>query len=265
MIDTHAHLDFPDFDKDRDFLIKKCQESNIQIINPGTNYRTSVKAIDLANKHKNIYAGVGLHPSDIADGFNYEDYEKLINKKVVAIGETGLDFWRLPKTEEDKKIEIEKQKEFFIKQLELSDEFDLPIIIHCRMAFEELINILQTRKNRGVIHCFTGNWEQAQQLLNLGYYLGTNGIIFKMNLRDVIEKCPLEKILIETDSPFLSPPSSRYSSELVDGRRQAGFEERNSPLSLPIIGEEIAKIKNVSLEKIIQTTDLNAKKLFILG
>lgn len=148
MIDTHAHLDFPDFDKDRDFLIKKCQESNIQIINPGTNYETSVKAIKLANKYKNVYAGVGLHPSDVANGFNYEDYKKLINKKVVAIGETGLDFWRLSKKEEDKKIEIKKQTEIFIKQLELSDEFDLPIIIHCRVAFEELINILQKRKDR---------------------------------------------------------------------------------------------------------------------
>lgn len=262
MIDTHAHLDFPDFDKDRDFLIKKCQESNIKIINPGTNYETSVKAIELANKYKNVYAGLGLHPSDIADGFNYEDYKKLINKKVVAIGETGLDFWRLPKTEETKKIEIEKQTEIFIKQLELSDEFDLPIIIHCRMAFEELINILQTRKNRGVIHCFTGNWDQAEQLLKLGYYLGINGIIFKMNLKDIIERCPLEKILLETDCPFLSPPSPRHRSELVEGRRRDDFEERNSPFSLPIIGEEIAKIKNVSLEKIIEITDLNAKKLF---
>lgn len=130
------------------------------------------------------------------------------------------------------------------------------------MAFEELINILQTRKNRGVIHCFTGNWDQAEQLLKLGYYLGINGIIFKMNLKDIIERCPLEKILLETDCPFLSPPSPRHRSELVEGRRRDDFEERNSPFSLPIIGEEIAKIKNVSLEKIIEITDLNAKKLF---
>jgi TatD DNase family protein len=265
MIDTHAHLDFPDFDKDRDFLIKKCQGSNIQIINPGTNYEASVKAIELANKYKNVYAGVGLHPSDVADGFIYEDYKKLINKKVVAIGEAGLDFWRLPKKEEDKKIEIKKQTEIFIKQLELSDEFDLPIIIHCRVAFEELINILQKRKNSGVIHCFTGNWDQAQQLLKMGYYLGINGIIFKINLKDVIEKCPLEKILLETDCPFLSPPSFCYGPELVEGQRRADFEERNSPLSLPIIAGEIAKIKNVSLEKIIEITNLNAQKLFFLG
>lgn len=175
-----------------------------------------------------------------------------------------MDFWRLSKKEEDKKIEIKKQTEIFIKQLELSDEFDLPIIIHCRVAFEELINILQKRKNSGVIHCFTGNWDQAQQLLKLGYYLGINGIIFKMNLKEVIEKCPLEKILLETDCPFLSPPSFCYGPELVEGQRRADFKERNSPLSLPVIAEEIAKIKNVSLEKIIEITNLNAQKLFFL-
>jgi TatD DNase family protein len=248
MIDTHAHLDFSDFDSDREDIIKECAKQKITIINPGTDIKTSAKAVELANQYKNIYASVGLHPSDSQEpDFDYTAYKQLINSKVVAIGEMGLDFWYLEKEEILRNAEIKRQKEIFIKQLDLANEMDLPAIIHCRVAFNEVLEILKQRKNRGVIHCFTGNWEQAQQFLDLGFYLGINGIIFKMNLEEVIKNCPIDKILLETDCPFLAPPQ---------------FEKRNSPLALNIIVEKVAKLKNMDMDELIQATDLNAKTLF---
>jgi TatD DNase family protein len=248
MIDTHAHLDFSDFDADREDIIKKCSEQNITVINPGTDFKTSEKAVELANKYENIYASIGLHPSDSHEPiFNYEAYKKLYGKKVVAIGEAGLDFWYLKKEDPQRAAEIERQKQIFLKQLDLADEFNLPIIIHCRVAFDELLDILRQRKSRGVIHCFTGTWEQAQQFLELGFYLGINGIIFKMDMDEVIKNCPLGRILLETDCPFLSPPQ---------------FEKRNSPLALNIIAEKVAKLRNISAKELILAADLNAKTLF---
>lgn len=248
MIDTHAHLDFSDFDLDREDLIKKCAEQKITIINPGTDLKTSKSAIDLANQYENVYAGIGLHPSDSHEpDFDCVAYKQLINSKVVAIGEMGLDFWYLEKEEALKKAEIKRQKEIFIKQLDLANEMDLPTIIHCRVAFNETLEILKPRKNRGVIHCFTGTWEQAQQFLDLGFYLGINGIIFKMNLEEVIKNCPIDRILLETDCPFLAPPQ---------------FEKRNSPLALNMIAEKVAKLRNMGVNELIEATDLNAKTLF---
>lgn len=261
MIDTHAHLDFPDFDNDREELIKNCSGLGIKIINPGTNLEASERAVDLAARYENIYAAVGLHPGNIETrfskfegermekDFDYESYKKLINKKTVAIGEIGLNFWRLPKEKENQEIVIEKQKQIFISQLDLADELGLPVIIHCRAAFDELTNILEKRKNKGVVHCFTGNWEQAQKFIALGYFIGLNGIMFKVDLKEVIKNCPLQKILLETDCPFLSP---------------TGFEKRNSPLSLPITAETIAKLKGVSAKEVVVATDANAIQLFNL-
>ncbi|MFA5086936.1 MAG: TatD family hydrolase [Candidatus Paceibacterota bacterium] len=261
MIDTHAHLDFPDFDSDREELIKKCFDLGIKIINPGTNFDTSERAVKLAGNYENIYAAVGLHPGNIETqfsnfegerlekDFDYGIYKKLINEKTVAIGEIGLDFWRMPKEKENQEILIKKQQEIFIKQLDLADEFNLPIIIHCRAAMDELTDILEKRKTKGVVHCFTGNWEQAQKFIAMGYFIGLNGIMFKMNLKEVVKNCPLQKILLETDCPFLPP---------------TGFEKRNNPLSLTIIAETIAKLKGVSAEEVVAATDNNAIQLFNL-
>lgn len=250
MIDTHAHLDFSDFTADRDELIKECAGKNIKIINPGTDLETSASAAALARQYENVYAAVGLHPNDSNTlDFNSEDYKKLMHSKVVAIGETGLDFWRLPKGKEAEELEIKKQENAFVKQLELAEEFDLPVIIHCRVAFDEVLRILEARKNRGVIHCFSGTWEQAKKFLDLGFYLGMDGIIFKLDLVEVIKNCPLDKILLETDCPFLSPP---------------GFEKRNSPLALPLIAAKVAEIKKLSSDAVEKATDNNAKTLFRL-
>lgn len=246
MIDTHAHLNFPQFHKDRNEIISKCLENDISIINIGTDYKSSIEVIDIAKEH-NLYASVGLHPLDTDQEFDYDKYKSLINEKVVGIGETGLDYWYKPKGKARLKEYKEKQKQAFIKQLDLASEFNLPIIVHCRVAFDDTYEILKNRKLKGVIHSFTGSDADLERFLSLGYYIGINGIIFKMDLKSVIEKVPINRILLETDCPFLSPP---------------GFEERNNPLSLKIIAKEIAKIKNISLEDVIKATDENTIKLF---
>ena len=249
MIDTHAHLDFPDFDKDREDIIKKCLALDIKIINPGTNLETSNRAVELAKRYDNYYAAIGLHPEDVEQGFDLNAYKKLINEKVVAIGEIGLDYWYLSKDQVEQELTIKKQKQILEQQLDLAEECNLPVIVHCRKAFDDLISILSKRKLQGVIHCFTGNWAQAQAFIDLGYLIGLNGIMFKMDLKQVIQNCPLDKMLLETDCPFLPP---------------LGFEKRNNPLSLPLIATAIAKIKNLSGNEIISVTDNNANQLFRL-
>jgi TatD DNase family protein len=260
MIDTHAHMDFSDYDNDRDTIIKKCTKAGISLINPGTDIKTSEAAVALAGKYENIFAAVGLHPENIkypfldkADSglekdFDFIRYRELAkSKKVVAIGEIGLDFWNQPKSKEKRKIFQEEQEKVFTAQIDLAEELDLPLIVHCRNSFDKTGEILEKRKTRGVIHCFTGNIEQAKRFLDLGYYLGINGIIFKLDLVEVIKNCPMDKILLETDCPFLSP---------------TGFKKRNSPLSLPIIIAEISRIKNISTKEVVQATEINAKNLF---
>ncbi|MDD3386728.1 MAG: TatD family hydrolase [Candidatus Pacebacteria bacterium] len=262
IIDTHAHLNFSEFNKDRDLLIKDLIKKDYQIINVGTNIESSKECVKLAEKY-GFYASVGLHPLNIESSlkikgeaekkesvFDYNTYKKLSqSKSVVAIGEIGLDYWYKPKGKDRRAEFIEKQKAFFINQIDLAEELNLPLIIHCRMAFNDLIEILSKRNTKGVIHCFTGTVEQAKELLSLGYYIGINGIIFKMDLKDVIQFVPIDKILIETDCPYLSPPD---------------FEERNNPFSLELIAEEIGRIKNISKEEVIIKTADNAKSIFNL-
>lgn len=259
IIDTHAHFNFFEFDKDREELINNLIKKNYKIINVGTNKESSMDCICLSRK--NVYASIGLHPLNIEsklkikgetdkreDDFDYNYYKKLSKMKgVVAIGEAGLDYWYKPKGKLEREGYINKQKEVFEKQLELARETNLPIIIHCRKAFDDLIDILSKKNIPGVIHCFTGTRENADKLLKLGYYFGINGIIFKVDLKESIKAIPLEKILLETDCPYLSPPQ---------------FEERNNPLSINLIIDEISRIKGCSKEELIKKTTNNAIKLF---
>ena len=249
IIDTHAHLNFLEFDNDREELIKKLIENNYQVINIGTNKESSKKCISLARNC--AYASVGLHPLNIQstlklkddfdkkeDDFDYDYYKELSrDKNVVAIGEAGLDYWYKPKGKAKREEYVNKQKEIFEKQLDLAKEVNLPIVVHCRNAFDDLIDILSRKNIPGVIHCFTGNKDNVESLLELGYFFGINGIIFKVNLDDSIRAIPLEKMLLETDCPYLSPPN---------------FEERNNPFSIELIIDEISKIKGISREEIIE-------------
>lgn len=258
LIDTHAHLNFSDYDKDRDEVVKKCLDNDVWMVNVGTDYETSKKAVEISEKYsQGIFASVGMHPENIGkEDFDSDRYKNLIrSKKVVAIGEIGLDYWHCPKTKKKQTELKEKEKKLFLGQMDLAEELNLPVIFHCRKAHNDLLEILNTKYQiqntnlRGVIHCFTGNWQQAEKYLEMGFYLGFNGIIFKLNLDEIIKKTPLDKILIETDCPFLSPLAE---------------VKRNEPLFVKYIAEKIAEIKNVTFKEVTERTTQNAKSLFNL-
>lgn len=284
LIDTHAHLNFNAYKEDWEEVIKRTLESNIWIINIGTQLDTSKKAVKIAQKYsKGVYAAVGLHPIHLKTGlvkikidpeeteinsegedFDICKYRLLVksSKKVVAIGEIGLDYYWKPKTKRKLELFKEKQKNLLLKQLELAKELNLPVIFHCRMAHDDLINSVINNSSgadlliRGVVHCFTGDWEQAKKYLEMGFYLGFNGLIFKMNFDEIIRKTPLEKILIETDCPYLLPSEALTK----EGERMS----RNEPLYVKYVAEKIAKIKNMSFKEIAEITTKNAKRLFNL-
>jgi len=261
LIDTHAHLNFKEFDKDRPQVIKRAFGEGVEkIINVGTNLKGSKDSILLAEKYKNISAAVSLHPIDVEnEKFDEKVWLKLArHQKVVAIGETGLDYYYKPKTKRKLELFKQKQRTVLCQQLNLANDLNLPVIFHCRMAHDDLIRILNEQRTtnneqlKGVIHCFTGDWEQAKKYLKMGFYLGFNGIIFKsiegINFEENIRKTPLDKILIETDCPYLTPPP---------------FEnQRNEPAYVKYIAERVAEIKNLSFEEIAKITTENTKKLF---
>jgi len=266
IIDTHSHLNFKAFDKDREKVIDDCLDNKIWMINVGTQHDTSKKAVEIAkNYEKGVYAAVGLHPIHLETGlvkikedsneisfksreedFSYEKYRDLaISDKVVAIGETGLDYWYRPKTKKRLSEFKLKQKQVFLRQMDLAKELDLPLIVHCRLGLDDILEIIDNNV-RGVIHCFTGNLEQARKFVQKGFYLGLNGIIFKLNLDEVIVKTPLENILVETDCPYLCPVPKK----------------RNTPLYIKNIIERIAELKGISFKEIAEITTENARKLF---
>ncbi len=274
LIDTHSHLNFAAYNKDRSRVIEYSLADGTWMINVGTNYQTSKKAVEIAKKYKKgIFAAVGLHPINFDIGllkmrkdeneggsdFRFENdfdcnkYAGLIKEagdKIVAIGEIGFDYWYRPKSKKKREVFKERQKELFRKEVSLAEKFKLPLILHCRLGYDDLIAELKrlNYKYGGVLHCFCGTWEQAKVFLKMGYYLGFNGIIFKMDLDEVIKKMPLDKILIETDCPFLTPP-------------QLG-KARNEPLNVKYVVEEISRKKGVSFEKIAKVTTENALELF---
>lgn len=273
LIDTHSHLNFKSYENNRDEVIERTLGSGVFMINVGSKYETSKMAVEIAEKYKKgIYAAIGLHPmhataeimkikTDPEEGgfvssgeeFDKEKYRGLAkSKKVVAIGEIGLDYYYKPKTKAKLEQFKEKQRQVFLEQLELAQELNLPVVLHCRMAHRDLIGVLKSKiinyKLKGVVHCFTGNWEQAQKYLEMGFYIGLNGIIFKMDLDEVIEKTPLDKILLETDCPYLTPP-------------QEG-NVRNEPIFIKHVAEKIAGLRNISFEEVAKKTTQNAKNLF---
>jgi len=275
--DTHSHLNFLAFDKDREEVIENCLKEGMGMINVGTNYQTSKKTVKIAQKYKEgVLAAVGLHPIHLETGlvkikndleeievrtkeeeFDYEKYKEIAGKpKVVAIGETGLDYYWRPKTTKKKEIFKQKQKDLLLKQLELAKELNLPVIFHCRMAHNDLIKELRITnyglRIRGVMHGFVGTQEQLQEYLKMGFYIGFNGIIFKniegINFEENIRKTPLEKVLIETDCPYLLPPDYK--------------KERNDPLGVKFVARRIAQIKKISPDKVAEQTFQNARELF---
>ena len=263
LIDTHAHLNFKDFDEDRNEIIRQCQtpsnaSGQVGIINIGVNYDNSKEVIALAEKYENCWATVAVHPHDAQEQFNYDKFLELAkNPKVVGIGECGLDYQFCKNDLEMQK----KQQEIFIQHLKLAQEVNKPIIIHSRRLFPEILKIIQNSKfkvqnsGQGVLHCYMGRWSYAEEYLKLGYYLSFTGLItYARDYDKVIKNCPLDRILIETDSPYLAPEPLRKAGEIV----------RNTPLNVELVARKIAEIKSISFEEVAEQTTKNAKKLFNL-
>lgn len=244
MIDTHAHI-LSEFYDDIDELIEELKSKNIiKVINCADSIETSKEVLNIYNKYEGyLLPAVGIHPENI-DNSNLKTIENIIKEhKVFAIGEIGLDYHY---NDENK----DEQKEYFIKQLDLALKYDLPVIIHIREAIQECFDILKTRKNKGIIHCFSGSVEMAREYIKLGYKLGIGGVLTFKNskLYEVIEKIDLKDIVLETDSPFLSP-------EPFSGKK-------NKPCNVLYVAKRIAEIKNISLEEVINTTTATAKQIF---
>ncbi|MCX7778832.1 MAG: TatD family hydrolase [Patescibacteria group bacterium] len=268
MIDTHCHLNFQAFKDDYREVISRSFGHGIKsLIVIGSNYKTSLKAIEVAKEFKSCYAALGLHPIHVQDEtFDFEKYHSLIrtNSRIIkAVGETGFDFYRhlenKSNNDEIKKI----QEQIFIQHLKLAKEFNLPAILHCRgevnnpfRAYEDLLFVIHNNKFTipGVIHCFSAHWLIAQKFLNLGFYLGFTGIITFKNcddyLLEVVEKTPLEKILIETDAPYLAPEPYRG--------------QRCEPWQVQFTAQKIAEIKKITLEPVVEETTKKAEVLFEL-
>jgi TatD DNase family protein len=242
-IDTHSHLNFKDFEKDRFDLIEECLINNVWMINVGSTFSDSKTAIDIAKKYDSgVYATAGIHPLYVEDE-SLDGLEELCSR-VIAIGEIGLDYFYSPRKLSEEEY-IQKQKDFLIKQLDLAEKFDKPVILHIRKAFSDVYEIVKDRNLRGVVHCFTGNKKNLERFLDLGFYIGFNGIIFKMNLDKIIKEVPNDKILIETDCPFLSSPDF--------------YEKRNNPLGVKDVLRKINEIKGEDLEEQVFK---NSLKLF---
>ena len=261
LIDTHAHLNFKDFDEDRDKIIRKCQEKNIGIINIGVNYTTSKEVIEIAGKYSNCWATVAVHPHNMDElqpdkSFAFRRVADLAKSaKVVAIGECGLDYQFCENDVEAQK----KQQEVFIQHLELAQEINKPVIIHSRRLFPEILEIIRTfqassiKHLTGVLHCYMGRWSYAEEYLKLGFYLSFTGLItYARDYDKVIKNCPLDRILIETDSPYMIPVPLRQPDKII----------RNIPENVKLVAQKIAEIKGISFEEVAEQTTKNAKKLF---
>lgn len=267
LIDSHSHLNFQAFEKDLAEVIKRCQQTDMKVINVGAALNTSQKAIALARENKNFYAAIGLHPIHVYDEeFAIKIYQKLIDdnkNKIVAIGETGFDYYHLEEilkksTKSIKEIQ-NKQKEVFLQHIELAKSNNLAVIVHGRNgkdknAYQDIYQVLKEADfNRGAVHCFGGNLAEAKQLVELGFYLGFTGILTfdKTGVVEEIAKwIPEDKILIETDAPFLAPVPYRG--------------KRNEPAFVKHVAEKLAEVRNKSVEEMIELTGNNAIKLFNL-
>ncbi|HAM39581.1 MAG: hypothetical protein A2474_03180 [Elusimicrobia bacterium RIFOXYC2_FULL_34_12] len=244
MIDTHCHLLDESYNNDRREVIERAFAEGItKIIEISVEPSLWQNSVELCKKYSNIFCSFGIHPHDAE---RYTDYIHLISdEKVVAVGECGLDYHR---DSFDKKI----QAEIFEKQLEIAKKFNKPVIVHSREAEEDSYNILSRYKDlKGVIHCFSSTPGYAEKFLSLGFYLGIDCPVTYPkadNLKKVVKQVPIERILLETDAPYLPPQKFRG--------------KRNEPSYIKYIAEEIAKIKNIPIDAVSEITDNNAKNLF---
>lgn len=253
IFETHAHYDDKKFDKDRKKLIESMPSKGIgRIINVGSSIETTKTTIEIAKEYDYVYAAVGVHPSDV-DCLNEETFawlkEQTKWEKTVAIGEIGLDYYW------DKEPEIQKnQRYWFKRQMELARETSLPVIIHSRDAAADTYDLMKeihADEIPGVIHCYSYSPEMAKEFVKMGYYIGVGGVVTFKNgkkLKDTVKEIPIEKILLETDCPYMAPEPNRGT--------------RNDSGNIPYVVEEIARIKGISTYEVEKITWDNAMKLF---
>ncbi len=251
IFDTHAHYDDEQFDIDRDELLASMKANGIgHIVNVGANIKSTRGALELAHKYDFIYAAVGVHPSDVEE-LNEDSFELLRewsqDGRCVAIGEIGLDYhWPDP--------EPEIQKKWFKRQLELARQERLPVIIHSRDAAKDTLDIMREEHAEeigGIVHCFSYSKEVAAQCVEMGFFIGVGGVLTFKNgrkMREVVEQTPMEKLLLETDCPYLAPEPYRG--------------KRNNSLYLPYVVTEMARIKGISEQEVIDITEQNAKRVY---
>jgi TatD DNase family protein len=278
MIDTHAHVNFHSFKDDFEKVMQRAKEKKCKMILVGSQYSTSERAVEMAQSFDHAYAAVGLHPIQLEDlkvqeegdefttrkeDFDYEKYLAIgKNKKVVAIGETGLDFYHIPE-ELNREEVIERQKKVFQEHIRLANELDVPLIIHGRGDKDNFGNayydiLAELKKNlpnkRGVLHCYAGPVELVDEFLAMGFYFGFNGVVtFKNaeNIREILRKVPMEKVLTETDCPYLTPEPFRG--------------KRNEPIFVEYVVGKIAEVKGMSFGDVERITEENAVRLFRLS
>lgn len=251
IIDTHAHYDDKAFEEDREEVLRDLAAYGVRrVINSGSSLGACRRTIELMGQYPFVYGSLGVHPSDTAE-LTEEDMDWLARQsgleKCVAIGEIGLDYyWDEPQRE--------LQKKWFVRQLRLAREVGLPVVIHSREAAQDTIALMQeeqAEKIGGVIHCYSYSRESARTFLDMGFYFGIGGVVTFTNgkkLKEVVEYLPMDRILLETDSPYLSPVPRRG--------------KRNDSRNLPFVVEEIARIKNISGEEVEQVTTENALRLY---
>lgn len=272
LIDSHTHVQFATFKNDVDDVIKRALDAGVWIVNVGSQKDTSKAAVDIAEKyHEGVYAVVGMHPAHANEShydseelgagksfttrgeiFDYGYYKNLAeNPKVVAIGECGLDYYHLDELISDAK---EKQKIAFVQHIELSSEIKKPLMIHCRDAFGDLIDTLKANSSKlqaipGIIHFFSGTKFDATELLDMGFYFTFGGVItFSRDYDEIINTIPLNRILLETDAPYVSPEPYRG--------------KRNEPLYVQEVAKKMAEIREVDFEEIARQTNENARLVF---
>lgn len=280
LYDTHAHTQFNAFKDDGHEVIRRTLAAGTWMNVIGSQIDTSRHAVEYAEKYEEgVYATVGLHPTHLfsihvdedevdfksrEESFDPAVYRTLAqSKKVVGIGECGLEYFRLDQYAQPAEEIKVKQKEIFRQHLELAHELNLPLSIHCREAYDDLYEVLVEYKNslsslgdgggevRGVMHCYLGAWEQAQKFLDLGLYISFSGIVTFKNakaLQDVARQVPVERLLVETDCPYLTPEPHRG--------------ERNEPTYVEFVARKIAELKDMSFDEVARVTTKNARQLF---
>tara|TARA_Y100001968_G_scaffold286463_1_gene287228 strand:- start:137 stop:895 length:759 start_codon:yes stop_codon:yes gene_type:complete len=247
LIDTHSHIYYEKYNDDLDEVIHRAKNKGVKkIICVGTDLESSIQSLEISNKYRDVYCSIGFHPHESSlakKDYLYKLEEMSKEDKVVAIGETGLDYYY---NYSDQDI----QKKIFIEQIELANSLELPVVIHNRNSDDDLYEILKKYRPNGVIHCFSSDINYATKILKIGVLLSFTGIITFKNstLDDVIKKIDLSKIMVETDSPYLTPIPYRG--------------KRNEPSYVELVAKKIAEIKNISLEEVAHHTTQNALNLF---